>query len=168
MKPVKLNKIETVSFTKLNASKSNFFEDIYNKSKTKLYFWFFLFVSACILHTFFQFKVRDTEFELNKLKSRTIRLKSDYNALIVEIENLKRPSLVKEYAKRELKLVESQPFEAKELVIPANVIAKYENNSLYKQEEKSSRGNIDLALTDKYINKIGKIIYESEAKEIKK
>ncbi len=164
MKPIKLNRIETVSFMKIDKSNS-FIENFYLKQKNKIiiYFWFLLLLSAALLHTHLQFKVKDTEMEVHKLKKKAVELRSSYNALLVDIENLKRPSKIKEFVKTELNMVDTQPYENQELDVSPTIIAKYEQSSFRKQIKNISENDIKLAFSEKCMNKLSSFIEVSQA-----
>lgn len=168
IKPIKLKKIETVSFVKLGSrevEEKGFMGRIGNKSFVM--FYFALFVFAGLAHTYLQFKIRDTEITLNKLTNKARQLKSDYNVLVADIENLKRPARVKEYVKAELNMIDSQPYEIKKLAVPERLLAKYEKHAVDKEIRDARYRETEVALGEKCLNKLGDFMEISEAKESK-
>ncbi|HPB30262.1 MAG TPA: hypothetical protein PLB62_02295 [Candidatus Sumerlaeota bacterium] len=89
-------------------------------------FWFAITTVFLLGHVFLRFTTKDLKIEACRLQAQAERLRIQEKNLLWEIESLKQGDRLHEFAARDLGLVDADPVAIERLVVPACVIARYE------------------------------------------
>lgn len=91
----------------------------------KCLFWFGLLLSLLLAQLWLEFNSRDLKIQTQILQRYKLRL-ADYNKnLQARILSLEKDKRLRELAFRELKMVDTQPYELEYMTVPASLLAKY-------------------------------------------
>ncbi len=93
----------------------------------KCLLWFGFLTTLLIAHLWLGFKIRDYKIQTQILQHYELRIK-DYNkGLKSEINKLEKDWRVREFARTQLNMMDTEPSELEYMTIPTSLLAKYKS-----------------------------------------
>lgn len=99
---------------------------ILNRSTiVKCLFWFGFLTTLLLLHLWLGFKIRDLKIQTQIAQHYRLRLIDYTKALRSEVYALEKDSRLREIARRDLNMCDTQPYELEYMKVPSALLAKY-------------------------------------------
>ncbi|MCD6386312.1 hypothetical protein J7M23_11115 [Candidatus Sumerlaeota bacterium] len=124
----------------------------------KCLFWFGFLTGLLLLHLWLGFKIRDLKIQTQIAQRYRLRLIDYTKALRSEVYGLEKDSRLREIARRELKMRDTQPYELEYMRVPSSLLAKYKaidvDTELAFREKDVSPSNTTVGLLQKTLLKL--------------